>query len=201
MIVDLSIPIRQSMPVYPGDPEVVVELADTFEKSGYEGHNLAIGNHAGTHIDAPLHMLQGGADLSTFSIDTFVGQGALVEGFSLGALQAANIQAGDIVLFRSGASERFEDPSYFTEYPVLDMTVVEALIAARVKLVGIDTCSADIEEGFPIHKALLGAGIPIIENLTNLKVLQGKKFRVYALPLSLAVDAAPARVVAEVDNA
>ena len=201
MIVDLSIPIRQNMPVYPGDPEVIVELADTFEQSGYEGHNVTIGTHAGTHIDAPLHMIEGGDDLSAFPLETFVGRGKLVEGFSLEALQAAGVQAGDIVLFRSGASVRFEEESYFTDYPVLDAATVEALVAAKVKLVGIDTCSADNEEGFPNHKALLGAGIPIIENVTNLQVLQDKQFRVYALPLSLAQDAAPARVVAEVVGA
>jgi arylformamidase len=60
----------------------------------------------------------------------------------------------------------------------------------------MDTGSFDNAEGFPVHKQLLGADILLIENLTNLEPLIGKQFKLYALPLKLERDGAPARVIA-----
>ena len=79
----------------------------------------------------------------------------------------------------------------------MSQEVAEYLVESKVKMVGVDTCSIDNADGFPIHRILLGADILIIENLTNLDRLAGKNFRVFALPLNLQVDGSPARVVAE----
>ncbi len=51
---------------------------------------------------------------------------------------------------------------------------------------------------FKTHKILLGGGVLIIENLTNVGLLAGKDFTVYALPIKLELDGAPARVIAQV---
>ena len=67
-------------------------------------------------------------------------------------------------------------------------------------MVGVDAGSVDTMDDFPIHKILLAAQVLIIENLTNLNQLAGKDFRVYALPVKLDVDGAPARVIAEVED-
>jgi arylformamidase len=55
-------------------------------------------------------------------------------------------------------------------------------------------------EPFNVHKILLSAGVLIIENLTNLDELSGKEFTVYALPVKLQIDGAPARVIAQINN-
>jgi kynurenine formamidase len=66
-------------------------------------------------------------------------------------------------------------------------------------MVGFDTCSADILPDFPVHKILLGNDMLIIENLTNIEQLSGHSFTVYALPIKLVVDGAPARVIAVIN--
>jgi arylformamidase len=198
MLIDLSITIDDQTPVYPGDPHIQLTEAGTIETDGYALHRLTLGTHSGTHIDAPAHMLVGGATLDALPLDVFVGNATLVDGFSMEAVRAAGLNAGDIVVFNTGMSERFDDPAYFTEYPAMDEAVAAYLVSAGVKLVAIDTCSADNVDGFPIHKVLLGAGIPIVENLTNVASLRGKAFRLIALPLRIDTDGAPARVVAEV---
>jgi hypothetical protein len=76
--------------------------------------------------------------------------------------------------------------------------VAKYLVDAKVKMVGVDTCSVDNQDGFPIHKILLAGKVLIIENLTNLNQLTGKDFKVYALPLNLQIDGSPARVIAEI---
>ncbi len=199
MIIDLSVLLDSKTPAYPGDPTIGLTQDSSVTQDGYLGHTIQLGSHTGTHIDAPAHMIEGAASLGSLDLTTFVGNGKLVTDMSIDAIDAAGVGADDIVLFYTGASQRFYEPTYFTDYPVLSLEVAEYLIAKDVKLVGLDTCSADIVDGFPVHKKLLGAGIPIIENLTNLTALQelsNPDFKVYALPLKLDIDGAPARVIA-----
>jgi kynurenine formamidase len=209
MIHDLSVPLTDQTPVFPGDPRLEITTASTIAETGCMLHSVKLGTHNGTHIDAPAHMIEGAATLGQIPVETFVGTGKLVEGFSVEALEALEaagngIAAGDIVLFHTGASERFDEEWYFTGYPVMPDEVADWLVAKGVKLVGLDTCSADNVEGFPIHKKLLGAGIPIIETLRitqdTLAALRGQQFDVYALPLKLDLDGAPARVIAVCDD-
>ncbi len=201
MIIDLTHPLSQDTPVYPGDPQFEITLAAQFQDNGYEGHMLTMGTHAGTHIDAPSHMIQDGKQLSEYTIDSFVGRGMCVDvsaGLDIDVLSSADIKTGDIVLINTGMHRRFHEPSYFEDYPVLSKKAVNLLVEKRVKMVGLDTCSADIMSDFPVHKSLLSADILIIENLTNLDALRGMgDFMVYALPLKLALDGSPARVIAK----
>ena len=198
MLIDLSVALNENTPAYPGDPVFTSAESATLAANGYVGHGLTLGTHTGTHIDAPAHMLADGQTLDAYELTTFVGHGKLIDGFSIEAVTQANLQPGDIALFNTGTSSRLHEPSYFTDYPVMGSDIAELLISLGVKLVGLDTCSADSTPDFTVHKQLLGARILIIENLTNLQALQGFDFEVIALPLKLALDGAPARVVAVV---
>jgi arylformamidase len=95
-------------------------------------------------------------------------------------------------------SDKYHDPIYFEDYPAMSEEVAKYLVEAKIKMVGVDTCSVDNQDGFPVHKILLAGNVLIIENLTNLTQLTGKDFKVYALPLNLQIDGSPARVIAEV---
>lgn len=204
MIVDLSVPLNQNMPVYPGDPKPEIKIAGTFINEGYLGHAISMGMHTGTHIDAPAHMLEGAKTLDEFPADTFVGHCRCIlvknNQFSLEDVQNADIQPNDIVVFNTGTSKRFNEPGYFTDYPAMSEEIARYLVECKVKMVGVDTCSVDNQPGFPVHKILLGSNIPLIENLTNLEQLAGAEFTIYALPIRLNLDGAPARVIAEVQK-
>lgn len=198
--IDLSVTLTAQTPVYPGDPAIKVEPTGIIEKDGYTDHLVSFGNHTGTHIDAPLHMIAGGKTLDAYEPKQFIGRGCIVDardGFNREALQAANIQPGDIVLFYTGMSEHYHEPIYFETYPVMSQDIAQWLINRKIKMVGVDAGSVDSQDDFPIHKVLLGAEVLIIENLTNLKELLGKDFMVYALPVKLDIDGAPARVLAQ----
>jgi len=199
---DLSAPLTEKTPVYPGDPQTVIKSAGVLERDGYVDHVITMGNHTGTHIDAPGHMVAAGRTLDQISLDQFIGRGCLINviaGFTLEGVQRAGIQQGDIVLFHTGMSALYHDPIYFKAYPVMSEAIARHLIERKVKVVGVDAGSVDGAEGFPIHKLLLNNDILIIENLMNLEQLMGKGFKVFALPVKLQVDAAPARVIAEVN--
>ncbi len=199
MIIDLSVPINEQTPVYPGDPIVKLQTSGVLEKDGYSDHTLSIGTHVGTHIDAPLHMLPGTKQLDQIPIDRFVGRGRLISledgKYDVELVKQSDIQEGDIVLFHTSMSDHYHNPSYFEDYPGIPKEIAEYLVEKKVKMVGVDTCSVD-HEPFTIHKLLLGAEVLIIENLTNLQELKNKDFTVYALPIKLQIDGAPARVIA-----
>jgi arylformamidase len=200
-IIDLSVAVNERTPVYPGDPSAKLEPGGQLDTDGFVDHIVTLGTHVGTHIDAPLHMLEGGKTLDQFPISRFVGPGRYVDarkGFSIQTLQEAGIKAGDIVLFHTGMSDHFHDPIYYDEYPAMSDEIAQYLVTAKVRMVGLDTGSADNRDGFPIHKTLLGGGVLIIENLTYLAPLRGHDFTVYALPIKFELDAAPARVIAEI---
>jgi kynurenine formamidase len=90
----------------------------------------------------------------------------------------------------------FTEERYWHDYPVLDDAIVKVLIDKKVSMVGVDAGSFDNVEDFPVHKMLLDADILLIENLTNMARLAGRRFELYALPLKLEQDGAPARVAA-----
>ena len=201
-ILDLSHTITDHMPVYPGDPPVLVEAAGIVAKDGWCDHKLSFGSHTATHIDAPAHMIEGGKELKDYGIERFISPAVCIDGsrgFSVEAIEAANIQPGDAVLFYTGASEHFTDEKYWQEYPVLSDACCQLLIEKKVSIVGLETPSADNERHFPVHKTLLGADILIVENLANLKDLIGKTFEFQALPLKLEHDGAPVRAIARLD--
>ena len=199
MYVDLTVLLTEDTPVYPGDPKTSIKPAGILSEDGFCDHYISIGTHVGTHIDAPMHMIENGKSLDQIPISQFIGNGRYVrtDAGNFGAVKEANIKEGDIVLFHTGMSSKYHDPAYFNDYPAMSEETARFLVDAKVKMVGFDTCSADNQKGFPIHKILLAGNVLIIENLTNLDRLAGKEFKVYALPLNLQVEGAPARVIAE----
>jgi kynurenine formamidase len=63
MYVDLSVAVNEQTPVYPGNPATKIEQAGVLAKDGHCDHYISVGTHVGTHIDAPMHMLEGGKSL------------------------------------------------------------------------------------------------------------------------------------------
>lgn len=202
MIIDLSLRLNNATPAYPGDAKIEIKGVNALASQGYQDHSVFMGTHTGTHIDAPSHMIEGGKSLDKFPAAQFVGRGVYIvvndKKFELNDVKESDIQEGDIVVFNTGMSYRIHDEAYFTEFPAMSAEIAEYLVERKVKMVGVDSCSIDNQPDFPVHKILLGNDILIIENLTNLEQLSEMDSRIYALPLKLDLDGAPARVIAEV---
>lgn len=200
-IMDLSHTIRDGMPVYPGDGKSELVQSRFLDIDRYNNHELRIGMHVGTHMDAPLHMLAGGRRISDLPLETCIGPGCLLDVRGQNLISwlpnyEKQVKEGDIVLLYTGHDSWFGTPYYFTDNPLLDVGFAKALLRKRVRLLGMDLPSPD-GPPFPVHKLLLGAGIFLLENLTNLKgLLAWPEFEVVALPLNIWADGAPARVIA-----
>lgn len=214
-IVDLSRAIYDGMPKIPVLPEVQVKKFLSLEK----GHPLnvteiALPCHAGTHIDAPLHIVPNGKSIDQLSADSFIGAGAVVsvkkqggEAVTAQDMEQAgvDVRRGEILLLHTGWDEKFESPDY-NLHPYLSVDAAQWIVEKGVKLFGIDCITVDLPTtlrpkgfDFPVHRILLGNGVLIGENLTNLGKIAGRKTRIVALPLKIqGSDAGHARIIAEI---
>ncbi|HEY4694854.1 MAG TPA: cyclase family protein [Candidatus Nanoarchaeia archaeon] len=201
-LIDLSVDLNEKTPIYPGDPVTKIAPSAVMETDGYEDHYVSVGTHVGTHVDAPRHMLAGGKSLDKYPIEKFIGRGVVIscgKEITLEKVKEEDILEGDIVLFNTGMSKEYFQSSYYDNYPAIGTEIADYLVNKKIKMVGVDMCSVD-HEPFDIHRLLLKNDILIIENLTNLDVLVGKNFTVYALPLKLQIDGSPARVFAQINQ-
>jgi len=202
-IVDLTHPFDSSIPVYPGDPSPQFRVLAEIGTAGYRLGEITTVLHAGTHIDAPGHMLGSGAAVADIPAERFVGRGVLIDvrrkaRIDHDVLSGVEMRPGDVVLFMSGRSGQYRKPEYFHDGPVVTEACARALVAAGVSMLGIDFASPD-RPPFPVHRILLEAGVPIVENLASLERLSHHpNFEIIALPVRLAAEAAPARVIARI---
>jgi len=198
---DLTHTFDDSMPVYPGDPASKIYFLNNMAGAGYSVSQITTGMHTGTHIDGPLHVIEGGMPLSEMPVERFIGRGVLIDARSKKSIDSdlladVPLRKKDIVLVLTGCSAVFRAPSYYSDYPLVTARFAEALVKAGVNMLGLDTPGPD-GPPFAIHRLLLAAQVLIIENLTNLETLLDiPEFEVFALPTRFRAEAAPARVIA-----
>lgn len=203
MIIDLSHLIKDSLPVYPGDPETHLIHTKKIKTDKYNSHQLQISMHSGTHIDGPMHMVDCTKYLNEYPLHTFIGDGCLLNVYKETTIEYKEeyehqIKENQIVLLYTGHSNWFGQSEYFSSYPVISSEFAELLVRKRIKMIGMDTPSPD-KFPFEIHKYLFENNILIIENLTNLKELVDvESFEVIALPLNIRADSSIARVIARI---
>ncbi|MFT3797574.1 cyclase family protein [Microbacterium sp.] len=199
-IVDLSHPIRAGLVTYPGLPAPVITPHLTREDSRAKyapGTEFAmdvitmIGN-TGTYLDSPFHRYADGPDLAGLALDSLVGLRAEVfhltdaghRGIGANTLADRDVR-GAAVLLHTGWDRRFGTPEYGVGAPFLTEGAAQWLIDAGAVLVGIDSVNIDDTESGgerPAHTLLLGAGVHVVEHLTNLGALPPSGARFTSAP-------------------
>lgn len=172
-IIDLSLPLYNKMPVYPGDPEVKIEQIHSLEKEGWRLRKLEINSHLGTHINIPSHMVKDGKTLDDLSLSNYCGQTVVYQ-------EGMKIKTGSGLIFSNRN---------------IDEKLMLLIIKSKSKFVGL---SAKFEFNIEIEKKLLKAGIISYENLANTEKLpKNKKFMFYGFPLRIkGGDGSPVRALA-----
>jgi kynurenine formamidase len=168
--------------------------------------------HFGTHVDAPCHFIPDGPAFHEIPLGRLHGPGVVwrIEAEPYGVIDAEMFaratpaaRPGDIVLLDTGLSEHIGAEPY-DQNPSLGVDAAQWLVEHGVKLLGVDFATPDLAvnhrpPGFdwPVHHVLLSNGILIAENLTNLRVLSGRRIEAMFLALNIeGADGGPARVVA-----
>ncbi|MEW9096281.1 MAG: cyclase family protein [Clostridiaceae bacterium] len=200
-IYDISMNIHEKMPVYKNKDEkrpTIKVLQDFSKGSSYESR-ISMDMHTGTHIDAPLHMMENGATMDKFDIEKVVTGCKVLDLTSVKDritkedFVGREINEGDFILLKTRNS--FEEGFDFN-FVFLEESGAKYLKDRGIKGVGIDALGIErSQKGHETHKILLGNGITIIEGL-RLKDVNEGKYLLCALPLKIVgVEAAPARAV------
>ncbi len=186
MIIDLSLPIGEDTPTYPGDPDISIRLWAVIDRDGYYMNVLKIGEHSGSHVDAPAHLLPDGKTVDEMPLESFMGEGVIVdlrggEGEVLLEELPETELRGRIVLLLTGGR-------------VVSPEVAQFLVDEGVRAVGTDGMSIGNEI---VHRILLEREVPIFENLINLELLVGREFTFVGFPLKIeGGSGSPVRAVA-----
>ena len=203
-LLDVSVLLAPGMPVYPGNPEFECTPVSRIADGRNSNHSkLVMGTHTGTHVDAPLHFFDGRPGVDQMPLDLLIGRARVIDlphrgGITEKHLAAAGLREDLRVLLRTPNSALWNTTDGFhTDYTYISEDGAKFLVDQGVKVVGVDYLSVEQfkKPGAPAHKALLGAGVVIIEGL-NLSDAEAGQYEMYCLPIKLANgDGAPARVV------
>lgn len=207
-VIDLSQMLEPAMPVYPGTEPPLFAEAATIDTDGYREKRLSLRSHTGTHMDAPAHIMADGWTLDQLPVETFIGEALVFNctGRERTTIEerelrphAAQISRYAFFLLHTGWSRFWGDQRYYHDYPVVSEGAARWLVAAGLRGVGVDAISVDAPEAadLPVHRILLGAGLVIVENLTNLAAVPKRSFLFSCFPLKIkAADGSPARAAA-----
>jgi arylformamidase len=205
-IFDISLPISPHLPVWPGDPAVVLEQVSSMDAGAHDNvSRLACGVHTGTHVDAPHHFLNDHRTVESLSLDILVGPARVVQipedvkVVTAEVLENAAIPSGTARLLLKTFNSTLWDGGnleFFTGFVGISKDGADWLVLHNIKLVGIDYLSvAPYKQSVPTHRALLEAGIIIVEGMDLSAVAPGT-YTLYCLPLKLVgSDGAPARAI------
>lgn len=170
-ILDLSQPLFDHMPVYPGDPEVIIQEIHTINKQGWNLRNVTFTTHIGTHVNVPYHMNDKGQRLDAYSLDRFIGETEL---FKIG------------MKFNKDKGVIFHNTN-------ISPDIANQLINNPPKFIGL---SEKFEFDIAIEKQLLDSNIISFENLTSTDKLPNA-FMFYGMPLNIIEsDGSPVRAFA-----
>ena len=177
-VYDVSLVMRAGMPTWPGEAGPKTTPLRRIAKG--DSANVSIvsfGNHTGTHVDPPVHFIEGAPTVDQLPVDALVGPCRVVAFAGTGHIGAAWLDGARVpaaterILFKTRNSERWRDANrpFDRDFVALDRSAARWCVDHRMKLVGIDYLSIEPQgpekEGYPTHKTLLGARIVIVEGL------------------------------------
>ncbi|MFP5222069.1 MAG: cyclase family protein [Acidobacteriota bacterium] len=194
-LIDLTVPLADGMAGYPGDPPVSVRQIHDLPDTGWRLCEIHLGSHAGTHVNAPWHMAEGGTRLEELELSHFVGKAVvrqpvtrLPEGTERGRIDAS-LPPGYVPI-PEGVGLIYADAP-------LDRDELPLVLAARPPFVA-QAVEFPMDEA--IERELCSAGIVSFENLANTyRLPRDEIFLFMGLPLAISGDGAPVRAVAMLD--
>jgi kynurenine formamidase len=209
-IIDLSYPVTSEMLVFPGTERPAFQWLGRLNSEGYNLTKFTMLTHTGTHADAPCHFVDNVPSIDEIPLNRFFGRAKLFrykkglrgQEITLEDVVSSGFELDENILFvlATGIAEFAEKEAYNRIYPVPSEELIGYLIRKRIRCYMTDATSIDLaeSENSPNHHQLLGAEIPIVENLRNLHLLpENKPFLISALPLMLTGrEGAPCRAVA-----
>jgi arylformamidase len=205
-ILDISVSLNAELPVWPGDPQIVLERYRCIsEGNASNDSRIACSVHAGTHVDAPAHFIEKGATIEQLPLDVLIGSATVVELLNDDIITPEILETLSLsaetkrLLFKTKNSALWANPAhqFNPDFVAISADAAAWLVKKGVRLVGIDYMSVQsfIDTEPLTHQILLEAGVIIVEGLNLSKARQGS-YKLVCLPLKLdGSEGAPARAV------
>jgi arylformamidase len=196
---DISVRIRTDMPIYEGNPGVELERASSIaEGDPANVSKLTLGVHTGTHVDAPLHFIDGAPGVEGIPLDALVGPAVVVDATGVERLGEAELEGlgvppgAERVLLKTRNSELWNRGDFTRDFLRLDGSGARFVVGHGIRTIGIDYLSIGDREA---HRELLGAGVVPVEGL-DLRKIEPGEYTFVCLPLDVVgSDGAPARAI------
>ncbi len=201
--IDVSVPIVPGMVTFPGDPLIFLERASSMSAGAIcNVSRLDFGVHSGTHIDAPIHFIDGAGAIETVPLDALVGPALVVDAsahaihLDAAAIRSLPIPRGTRRLLFRWNSALWREPGFQPGFRAVTGDGAAALVELGVELVGNDYLSiAPFDAPIPTHRTLLEARVVIVEGL-DLTAVEPGGYELICLPVLIpGSDGAPARAL------
>jgi kynurenine formamidase len=231
-LVDLSHPLHPGIPFYPGKGAAPFahEWTSRFAAEGANVGRIGLGEHQGTHLDAPLHFIDGGLSVDALEPDRFIADAVVIdvtdrvagdpeyclqpEDVDVWEREHGPVERGTWVLLATGWAARWDEAGAYVNiddrgiprYPACSVAAGRALASKGIGGIGVESLSVDnartsADVRSPTHKVLLGAGCLIVENLRDLHRLPTVGATLWIAPLPVVGGSgAPARVFAMIEG-
>jgi arylformamidase len=210
---DLSQPVYHDGPCWPEQTPPVIRRNERTPLGGFNVETISMTDHTGTHVDLPFHHDDAGKTVDQAPVQRFAGPALFMDlreqvepGMEIGPRQLdswlGELRHGDFAILVTGwGDKRAVTEEFLMRFPYLGGDGARLLLDHGAAGVGIDALSiggwGGPEKGVPAHAALLGAGVPIFEELHIPHDLAGRRAFLTAFPILLGgCGAAPARAVA-----
>ena len=205
-IIDISLPVDASLPVWPGDPVLHVErFLDIDRGDAVNASRVSCSVHTGSHVDAPLHHFGGGDGVDALSLSSMIGPAVVADLSDVDEIGARELDALHLpsrverLLCRTRNSDLWgdRDRSFRTDFVAVTASGAEWLVNRGIRLIGVDYLSVERFAAEPpeTHRRLLEANVVILEGL-DLREAAAGEYWLACLPWKLrGADGAPARAV------
>jgi len=218
-IIDLTHSLSEDIPTWDGDCgfelSIKVDYKDCVSPDLIRTQKIKCAAGIGTHMDAPAHFVPDAPTIDKLELEKLITNCVVIdvsseahEGYivPLSAVEKFEkehgmIPANSFVIFYTGWEKHWENREKYHNnhmFPSIHVSTAEMLLKRDVAGLGIDTMSSDRgDEGFPVHRAILGAGKYLVENIANVKQLPPTGAKSLVLPIKIKDGTeAPIRLVA-----
>lgn len=214
-IIDLTYTIEEGMTTFSSHWHPIVEITQ-IGRHGFEGREtkkIVLGTHTGTHMDAPLHFIEGGNSIDNIPLSKLIGPVSIFDFSHLGENEAVTKEMlldkkiTERIIFKFGWGKHWGTSKYYNDYPYISAEAAKYLVDKGMKLIGLDTASPDdsrikleksnlgSDKDSPIHKIFLNGEVILVEYLANLeKINNFDGWDLIVLPIKIKNgDGAPIR--------
>jgi len=204
-IIDISLGLKPDFPVWPGHPEIRFNKIQEIGKGSKANvTQIELGAHSGTHLDAPLHFLADGFDVTGLDLETLIGPALLIDVSDVQIINAALLETLSIpqnterLLIKTSNSQLWSENNtdFNPDFVAVSNSGAKWIVERGIRLVGVDYLSvAPYGNSGPTHRTLLQAGVIPVEGLNFNGVKEGR-YHLICLPIKLeGCEGAPARAV------